>query len=98
MQAAILVNQKRAHDETRLVIESAKAVQRREDPFEALHEALISKPKVLEVPAQTHEALRSIVSEIGVENDDFGERARGGPLRRQGARIELGVSKYIGRE
>src|SRR5216683_5834427 len=99
MQAAVFMDQERAHDETRLMIESAKAVQRREDAFEAPHEALVSKPKVFEVPAQTHQTLRSIVvSEIGVENDDFGERTRRRPLRPQGTRIELGVSKYIGRE
>src|SRR5882724_8442323 len=99
MQAAIFMDQERAHDETRLMIESAKAVQRREDAFEALHEVLVSKPKVFEVPAQTHQTLRSIVvGEIGVENDGLGERTRRGPLRPQGTRIELGVGKYIGRE
>src|SRR5216683_1313998 len=77
MQAAIFMDQERAHDKTRLRIESAKAVQRGEDAFEALDEALVSKSQVFEIPAQTHETLRSIiVSEIGVENDDFGERTQ----------------------
>src|SRR6267154_3804916 len=72
MQAAVFMDQERAHDETGLIIESARAAHRREDAFEALHEALVSKPKLFEVPAQAHETLRSIVvSEIGVKNDDF---------------------------
>jgi len=75
MQAAVFMDQERAHDETGLIVESARAAHRREDAFEALHEALVSKPKLLEVPAQTGQTLRSVaVSEIGVENDDLGER------------------------
>src|SRR6266851_4142770 len=66
-----------AHDETGLIVESTRAAHRREDAFEALHEALVSKPKLFEVPAQTGQPLRSVVvSEIGVEDDDLGERIR----------------------
>src|SRR6266851_2476639 len=99
MQAAVFMDQERAHDEACLMIESARGVKRREDAFEALHEALVSKPQVFEVPAQVHEALRGIVvGEIGVKNDDFGERTQRGPLRPEGTPIEFGVSKYIGRD
>src|ERR1700704_1804997 len=99
MQAAVFMDQERAHDEARLMIDGAKAMQRREDPFEALHEALVSNPKIIEIPAQAHEALRNVaVRQIGVKNDDFGERARVGPLLPQGSRIEFGVRKYIARE
>src|ERR1700730_18292054 len=74
MQAAVFMDQERAHDEGCLMIESAQVVERRQHPLETMHEALVSTPKIVEVPAQAHEALRSVaVGETGVKDDDLRE-------------------------
>src|SRR5258708_18881278 len=98
MEPEVFMDQQRAHDEACLMIEGTNTLQRREHAFEAFHEALVPQPQVFQVPTQAHQALRSIaVGEIGVKDDDFGERAPRGTLLPQETRIQLGLGRYMRR-
>src|SRR5882757_1233606 len=97
MQTPIFVNQEGAHEKTVSRLDLSPAFKLGRYRTKALDEALIAKPKIVQIPSQLNQLLRRVVRrQHRIKRHHFGQQSSRSSLRAQGPRIKFRMRKNRG--